>query len=96
VLHDWPVEQRQELLGRAFAALRPGGAVIVYDQMLDDEAPDLPSLLGSLNVALMTTGGSEYTTADCRAWAEKAGLRVTQVIRLPQGNDTVLVARRDT
>ncbi|MGW4940917.1 methyltransferase [Actinoplanes sp. NPDC004185] len=95
VLHDWAVEERQELLRRAYDALRPGGAVVVYDQMLDDEVPDLASLLGSLNVALMTPGGSEYTAADCRAWAEKAGLRTTQVTKLPHGNDTVLVARRE-
>lgn len=94
VLHDWTVDKRQELLVRAFDAVRPGGAVVVYDQMLDEEQPDLRSLIGSINVGLMT-GGSEYTVADCRQWIEKAGLRFDYARRLPKGNDTVLVARRE-
>lgn len=95
VLHDWAAEDRQRLLERAFAAVRPGGAVVVYDQMLDDERPDLPSVLGSLQVALVT-GGSEYTVSDCRARVEKAGFRYAAGRRITSiGNDYVLVAEKD-
>ncbi|MEV4053688.1 methyltransferase [Amycolatopsis sp. NPDC049688] len=94
VLHDWSAGQRAEIVGRVHAALPPGGVMIVYDQMLDDEDPDLPSLIGSLNVALMTPGGSEYTVSEGRVLAEKAGFTVTRITRLPRGNDTVLVARK--
>ena len=94
VLHDWPAERCRELLQRAHDTLRPGGAVLIYDQMLDEHDPDLRSLIGSLNVALMTAGGSEYTVADCRGWVEQAGLRVESVLALPKGNDSVLLARR--
>lgn len=92
VLHDWEPEQRQFLLTRAYEALAPGGAVVVYDQMLDDAEPDLASILGSLNVALVT-GGSEYLVQDCRTWMEKAGFRVESGRRLRTiGSDYVLVA----
>jgi hypothetical protein len=98
VLHDWTADQRQELLVRAADAVRPGGAVVVYDQMLDEDEPDLRSLIGSINVGLMT-GGSEYTMADCRRWVGKAGLRFDYARHLSagsdKGNDTVLVARRE-
>jgi hypothetical protein len=91
VLHDWEPDQRQLLLERAFQALAPGGAVVVYDQMLDDDEPDLASVLGSLNVALVT-GGSEYLVQDCRGWMEKAGFRVESGRRLRTiGSDYVLV-----
>lgn len=49
VLHDWLIPQRQELLQLACQAVRPGGAVVVYDQMLDEEEPDLHCFIGSLN-----------------------------------------------
>ena len=91
VLHDWEPEQRQFLLDRAYQALEPGGAVVVYDQMLDDAEPDLASILGSLNVALVT-GGSEYLVQDCRTWMEKAGFRVESGRRIRTiGSDYVLV-----
>ena len=94
VLHDWGVAHRQRLLELAHAAIRPGGAVVVYDQMLDEDQPDLASLIGSLQVALITEGGSEYTVAECRTWVEKAGFAFDKAVKLPRGNDTVLVATR--
>nr|ADE34508.1 SsfM1 [Streptomyces sp. SF2575] len=94
VLHDWSAEQCQVLVERAYQALPSGGALVVYDQMLDEESPDLRSLVGSLNVALLSEGGSEYTVAEFRAWAEKAGFRFDRAERLPRGNDTVAIAHK--
>ncbi|WP_053847767.1 methyltransferase [Streptomyces sp. NRRL B-24085] len=94
VLHDWSQDERQELLDRAHAVLPPGGAVVVYDQMLDEEAPDLRSLVGSLNVGLITPGGSEYTVSECRTWVEKSGFTFLSATRLAKGNDTVVVAAK--
>lgn len=95
VLHDWSAEKRHELLRRTFDVVRPGGAVVIYDQMLDDEDPDLRSLIGSLNVALITPGGSEYTVEECRVLLEKTGFRFASATRLPRGNDTVVVGTKD-
>ncbi|MGA8113057.1 MAG: methyltransferase [Actinocatenispora sp.] len=94
VLHDWTAEKRQELLEKAFSAISPAGAVVIYDQMLDDEAPDLRSLIGSLNVGLIT-GGSEYTVGECREQVEKAGFRYGYDVKLPRGNDTVVVGVKE-
>lgn len=92
VLHDWPDDKCITLLERVRAALEPGGAVIVYDQMLDESGPALRSLIGSLNVGLITEGGGEYTVSQCRTWLEKAGLRFASAEPLRHGNDTVVVA----
>ncbi|MEU7146154.1 methyltransferase [Nocardia sp. NPDC046473] len=95
VLHDWPLETRQTLLQRAWPAVRPGGAVVIYDQMLDNERSDPHKLLASLNVRLVREGGSEYTVEECTAWAEKAGFRVTTVVELDTiGRDTMVVAEK--
>ncbi len=92
VLHDWEAGQRQTLLEKAYEALAPGGAVVVYDQMLDDAAPELPAVLGSLQVALVT-GGSEYPVAECRQGLEKAGFTIEHGRRIRTiGSDYVLVA----
>ncbi|MFJ9520144.1 methyltransferase [Kitasatospora sp. NPDC101801] len=73
VLHDWPPAARAELLKRVFDAVNPGGIVVVYDAMLDDDRTDPVSLLQSLNCGIMRDGGSEYTVAECRGYAEDAG-----------------------
>ncbi|WP_211222341.1 methyltransferase [Actinokineospora enzanensis] len=91
VLHDWSGDRCVELLERVRDALNPGGAVVIYDQMLDETAPALRSLIGSLNVGLITEGGGEYTVSRCRTWLEKAGFRFAKATPFPQGNDTVVV-----
>jgi hypothetical protein len=74
ILHDWTPEVKRELLAKAHAALPSGGALIVYDQMIDDDRQEKVSrLLASLNMLLPPHGGSDYTGADCLAWMRQAG-----------------------
>jgi O-methyltransferase/methyltransferase family protein len=94
VLHDWPVSDRRRIIDRVYEAARPGSLLVIYDQMLDEENPDLQSLLGSLNVALITPGGSEYTVSECREWVEGAGFTFRGAQGLRVGNDTVVIAER--
>lgn len=93
VLHDWSPEQRQDLLHKAYEAVSPGGAVAVYDRMIDDERTDLTNLLVSLNMVIMTPAGSEYTIGECRSWAEKAGFRFVSAQPLPS-YDVLVVAEK--
>jgi chemotaxis methyl-accepting protein methylase len=37
VLHNWEDENKLLLLKKAYAALKPGGRIIVYDAFIDDE-----------------------------------------------------------
>jgi hypothetical protein len=37
ILHDWDLAQKKLLLGKAFDAIPKGGAVIVYDAIIDDD-----------------------------------------------------------
>jgi hypothetical protein len=68
------------LLAKAHSALPPGGALIVYDQMIDDERRENASgLLTSLNMLIETPGGFDYTGADCRRWMAEAGFRSATV-----------------
>lgn len=91
VLHDWPVERRQELLVRAADALAPGGTLLIYDMMVTGEpSRDAFPLLQSLNMAL-TVGAGEYTIAECCSWVAEAGLVVVSVDSLT-ARDTLLRA----
>lgn len=91
VLHDWDLAEKRLLIRRAYDALPPGGALIAYDAMIDDDRREHTfGLLLSLNMLIETYGGFEYTPADCCRWMREAGFASTSVERLI-GSDTMVV-----
>ncbi len=83
ILHDWDLPEKQHLIAKAYAALPPGGALIVYDAIIDDERRrNAFGLLMSLNMLIETPGGFDYTGAECSAWMRDAGFRETRVAPL--------------
>ncbi len=83
ILHDWDLPRKRALLVKAHAALPPGGAVIVYDALIDaDRRERAFGLLMSLNMLVETPGGFDYTGADCQGWMRDAGFRETRVEHL--------------
>jgi len=80
ILHDWDLEQKRALLAKCHAALPRGGCLIVYDAMIDDERrQNAFGLLMSLNMLIETSGGFDYTGAQCTAWMQEAGFRQVRV-----------------
>jgi SAM-dependent methyltransferase len=74
ILHNWDLPTKKMLLAAAYRALPPGGALIVYDPLIDDDRrTDAHALLSSLNMLIETAGGFEYTGADCKEWMKQAG-----------------------
>lgn len=74
ILHDWNLEEKKMLVGKAFDALPKGGAFIVYDAMIDNERRNNTfGLLMSLNMLIETPGGYDYTTGECDGWLRDAG-----------------------
>jgi cyclopropane fatty-acyl-phospholipid synthase-like methyltransferase len=83
LLHGFTLEQRQLLLQKAHTALPDGGALIVYDAIIDDERrSNTYGLLMSLTMLLQTTGGFESTGAEYQAWMKKTGFSDTYVRHL--------------
>ncbi len=91
ILHDWDLAEKRMLLEKAFAALPNGGAVIVYDAVIDDERRlNAFGLLMSLNMLIETPGGFDYTGGDCQAWMRDAGFVATRVEPL-LGPDSMVI-----
>ena len=91
ILHDWSLEEKLMLLRKAYEALADGGALIVYDAIIDDDRrANTFGLLMSLNMLFETQGGSDYTGADCRSWMAEAGFRDSYVEPLV-GPDSMVV-----
>jgi len=80
ILHDWDLEQKQTLINKAHAALPSGGALIVYEAVIDDDRRrNAFGLMMSLNMLIETKGGFDFTGADCRGWMHEAGFKETRV-----------------
>jgi hypothetical protein len=92
ILHDWDLEQKRLLLKKAYDALPEGGALIVYEALIDDERRENAfGLLMSLNMLIETEGGFDYTGADCQEWMAETGFRDSYVEHLV-GPDSMVVA----
>ncbi|MCB1091578.1 MAG: methyltransferase, partial [Verrucomicrobiae bacterium] len=91
ILHDWDLEQKKHLLRVAWEALPEGGAVVVYDSIIDDARRENAfGLMMSLNMLVETSGGFDYTGADCQGWMREAGFRETRVEHLV-GPDSMVI-----
>lgn len=83
ILHDWDLDTKRMLLDKAYRALPEGGAILVYESLIDDDRrTNLPGLLMSLNMLIETPGGFDYTAADLRGWLADAGFHDPQTEHL--------------
>ena len=91
ILHDWGLEEKRKLIAKAHAALPKGGALIVYEAIIDDERQQNTfGLLMSLNMLIETQAGFDFTGADCSSWMRDAGFKETRVEPLC-GPDSMVV-----
>ena len=91
ILHDWNLEEKRMLIRKAYDALPAGGALIVYEALIDDDRrQNAFGLLASLNMLIETPGGFDYTGADCMGWMKDAGFSGARVEHLV-GPDSMAV-----
>ncbi|MDX1395574.1 MAG: methyltransferase [Gemmatimonadota bacterium] len=83
VLHDWGIDDKRMLIRKAYDALPAGGALIVYESLIDDDRRrNAFGLLMSLNMLIETEEGFDFTGADCARWMTDAGFGSTRVEHL--------------
>jgi hypothetical protein len=91
ILHDWDLDQKRMLIGKAYEALPTGGALVVYEAIIDDDrSQNTFGLLMSLNMLIETEGGFDYTAADCMGWMLEAGFSDTRAEHLV-GPDSMVI-----
>ena len=91
ILQNWGLEEKRQLIAKAYAALPKGGALIVWEAIIDDQRQQNTfSLLMSLNMLIETQTGFDFTGADCSAWMRDAGFKETRVEPLC-GPDSMVV-----
>jgi precorrin-6B methylase 2 len=83
VLHDWGIDDKKKLISKAYDALPDGGALVVIENIIDnDRSKNTFGLLMSLNMAIETPEGFDFTASDFDSWAKEAGFSSTYVMPL--------------
>jgi hypothetical protein len=83
ILHDWNLDEKRMLIGKAYDALPKGGALLVYDAIIDNNrSKNAFGLMMSLHMMIETPGGFDYTSADCTGWMRDAGFTEARVEHL--------------
>ena len=91
ILHDWDLPTKKMLVKKAFDAVPSGGALVVYEAIIDDDrSKNAFGLMMSLNMLIETPGGFDYTGADCSGWMREAGFSSTRVEPLV-GPDSMVI-----
>jgi hypothetical protein len=91
VLHNWDLAIKKMLLKKANQSLPPGGAIIVYDMLIDDERRrNASGLLSSLNMLVWTSAGFGYSGEDCIGWMRDAGFGNMRREALAAGQSMVI------
>jgi len=91
ILHDWDLPTKKMLIAKAFDAIPTGGALVVYEAIIDDDrSKNAFGLMMSLNMLIETPGGFDYTGADCSEWMKEAGFSSTRVEHLV-GPDSMVI-----
>jgi len=94
ILHDWNLDVKQMLVRKAYDALPPDGAFIVYESIIDDDrSRNAFGLLMSLNMLIETADGFDYTGADCSQWMKQAGFSEVRVQHLV-GPDSMVIGTK--
>jgi hypothetical protein len=83
ILHDWNLERKKALIGKAYRALPAGGALVAIENIIDDERrSNAFGLMMSLNMLIEFGDAFDFTGADYAAWCREAGFSRVEILPL--------------
>jgi 3-hydroxy-5-methyl-1-naphthoate 3-O-methyltransferase len=94
IVHSEGETHGKELLRKSYAALRPGGKLLIAEYVPNDArtGPAMPLLFG-LNMLLQTEEGNVFTLREYRAWLKAAGFRKVATIPVPPPTSVILATK---
>jgi len=95
ILHaEGPADCRM-LIGKAAAALNPGGAIYLHDFILNEDmaGPAFPAIF-SLNMLVATRGGQAYSEGQLKSMLQQAGISNIERLDFTGPNDSCIIRGR--
>lgn len=83
ILHDWNLEKKLQLIKAAYDAVKPGGAFVVIENLIDDpRRTNAFGLMMSLNMLIEFGDAFDFTGSDFSRWCKSVGFSRTEIIPL--------------
>ena len=94
IIHSEGEPQGKELLRKSYAALRPGGKLLIAEYVPNDArtGPVMPLLFG-LNMLLQTEAGAVFTLGEYREWLKTAGFHKVATVPVPPPSTVILATK---
>jgi 3-hydroxy-5-methyl-1-naphthoate 3-O-methyltransferase len=94
IIHSEGEKHGKELLRKSYAALRPGGKLLIGEYVPNDArtGPAMPLLFG-LNMLLQTEEGTVFTLREYRTWLKAAGFHKVATIPVPPPSTVILATK---
>lgn len=80
IIHDWDDPRCVKLLQNCRKGLRPGGRVLIVEQVLTDRPDSTLAKLADLEMLVMTPGGRERSAAEFKELLRKAGFEMARIV----------------
>ena len=94
ILHDWGTQDKKMLIKKAYDALPQGGALVVLENIIDDDrSKNAFGLMMSLNMLIETREGYDFSLADFDRWAKEIGYRETSTMPLTGPSSAVIATK---
>ena len=94
ILHSEGRERSRQLLRKTFAALAPGGTVVISEFMPNEDRTGPPTpLIFAVNMLLHTAEGDTFTFAEIADWLREAGFANPRLLEAPAPSPLVLATR---
>lgn len=91
VLHDWGTQDKKTLIKKAYDALPNGGALVVIENIIDDNrSQNAFGLMMSLNMMIETPEGYDFSFADFNEWTKEIGFTETSILPLTGPSSAVI------
>jgi (2Fe-2S) ferredoxin/predicted O-methyltransferase YrrM len=91
ICHMFSPAQNEQVFRKAFAALAPGGRLVVQDFILNpDKASPQFAALFSINMLVATEFGASYSEAEYTNWLKQADFASVERVNLPGPSDLII------
>ncbi len=97
IIHQNSVDENEELYGKAFNVLVPGGTLLIRDHVMDETRTKPPQgAMFAINMLVNTTGGDTYTFEETKTSLERVGFVDVRLVRRGERMDCLVEALRPT
>ena len=94
VLHDWGTDDKKMLISKAYSSLPDEGALVIIENIIDDERRENAfGLMMSLNMLIETDDGFDFSLSDFQEWASEIGFKKIDLMPLT-GPSSAIIARK--